>query len=186
MRYPKGVRYFSDSSEYSKYKMELKQFSCPFCRRVGFLNCHGFLWGYASLGSKRVVRGYRFYCSNRGNRGGCGHTYSIVMSSVLRRRQVRAPQLSKFLSLLLCGMSRSAAWSAAASPFSLQHLYRLFDKLSENQSRLRSLLSSFFSPPDSALQDPILHSLEHLRRAFPEAKCPISAFQNRFQEPFPL
>ncbi|RKY40532.1 MAG: hypothetical protein DRP85_08385 [Candidatus Makaraimicrobium thalassicum] len=189
MRYPKpGGLYLSSAAEYDKYKLNLKLKKCPHCGQVGFLNAHGFLWGKTADGSQ-TLRGWRVFCSNRGRRGGCGRTFSIHRSNVLRRRSFRAPQLREFLKALFRGQSRHAAGVAGwLEPLRPRSVYPIWQALQRNLPRLRSLLCRRSPPPDSRQSDPILGPVaqisKHLSCAFPKAACPISAFQAHFQEPF--
>jgi len=176
--------YFTDCGEAGKYKQQLKRKSCPHCGLIGFLICHGYLKGYRDGGSKRSVRACRFFCSNRGRRGGCGRTFPVYFQDVLRRRQVSAPCFWRFILLVLRGMSRRAAWVELEPSFSLRHFYLLWDLVRRRQTVLREALCRLCAPPDSRREDPMLHFFEHLSCAFPTANCPIGAYQVHFQQSF--
>jgi hypothetical protein len=53
-------RFFKDIAAAMEYRRTIKQTACPHCGLIGFLICHGFLWGYGEEGSERVRRGCRF------------------------------------------------------------------------------------------------------------------------------
>lgn len=176
--------YVEDEAEAQRYRRRLKQIRCPHCDRIGFLNCHGFLRGFAEGGNGRTVRGWRVYCRNRDGGGGCGRTHSILLASVLCRRQLRAPRLWKFLSFALRGLSRRAAWRRAGAPFSTRHAYRIWARIERGLGALGAALCRIIDPPESAQTDPLLQVFEHLGRALAPAPCAITAFQARFQTGF--
>jgi hypothetical protein len=175
---------FCTEEEGQAHRVGIKQRRCPCCGEIGFLICHGHLWGYAAPTSEMRRRGHRFFCSNRGNREGCGHTYSILFTRCLPRRQLSAPQLDELIDHLLRGSCRGRARSAAGFPFSLQHVYGVWKTLRTNMPRLRALLCRLCFPPRVRRSEPLLQLFEHLRAAFAHAPSPIEAFQHRFDEPF--
>jgi len=183
MRTPKGKKYCSSEAELFQYKLGLKFISCPHCGRVGFLNGHGFLRGYAEFGQELVVRGRRFFCSNRYRRQGCGRTFSVLLADVLFGFMVRARTLWRFFQMVSNGLSRRAAWIRAGGSFSEQSGYRLWRRLGKAQTPIRARLCRERSPPFSDTPDPLFQLLDHLRCVFPASSCPFSSFQSRFQTP---
>jgi hypothetical protein len=65
----------------------------------------------------RLCRGQRIFCSNRGQRGGCGRTFSIFFADTLPRHTVSATLLWKLLGRLLAASSLKAAAQSLALPF---------------------------------------------------------------------
>ena len=66
----------------------LKQLRCPGCGAAETLNRHSKLYGndpHASDGQAQGQRGQRVWCSNRGQRGGCGRTVSLFLAVMLPR-----------------------------------------------------------------------------------------------------
>lgn len=183
MRYPKGKRYFSNECEIDQYCRDLKLVRCPHCGRVGYLIGHGFLVGYAETGQEMLVRGRRFFCSNRYRRRGCGGTFSVVLSDVLVGFIVRAGTLFAFLQAVADGMSRKAAWERVSGAFSLASGYRLWRRIRVAQGHIKTLLCRQRPPPDSASSEPLVQLLEHLRCVFPSSECPFASFQRCFQAP---
>lgn len=146
---------------------------------------HGFLRGYAERGSEIVVRGRRFFCSNRGRRAGCGRTFSVLLSSVMWGFIVRTLTLFGFVQAVLSGMSRRAAWlGEVAGAFSLSSGYRLYRRLEGAQVALRSWLSRTAPAPACASHEPLAALLAHLGASLPradddEAGNPFATFQLR-------
>jgi hypothetical protein len=183
MRTPKGEKYCSTEAELHQYRLGLKMESCPHCGQTGFLICHGFLRGYAEVGQERVIRGRRFFCSNRHRRRGCGHTFSVLLADVLWGFMVRARTLWRYLQGVSGGLSRKAAWERAQAVFSLRSGYRLWRRLYEAQTHIRSRLIRQCPVPASSAVEPVDQLLAHLQRVFPLAACPLSAYQGHFQAP---
>jgi hypothetical protein len=132
----------------------------------------------------RAVRGQRVFCSNRGQRGGCGRTFSIFLAEVLPRHTFRASFLWNWLIQWLASVSLKAAVEKLRLPFVLETVYRLRRQLRGRLDRLRSLLCREQKPPQSAQSDPLLQTAEHLRAVFARAVCPPAEFQVHFQRPF--
>ena len=163
----------------------LKQFCCPGCGAAETLNWHSTLYGNdPAVADGQVVRGQRVYCSDRGQRGGCGRTFSIWVAERLPRHTFTAPSLWQLLGGLLEGNSVKAAFEEASSlPFALETCYHVLQRLREGLSRIRSLLSGEQKSPSSAQIDPLLQTVEHLRLLFPKSTCPLVDFQIHFQRP---
>jgi len=140
----------------------IKLVACPHCRRCGALIGHGFLRGYAECGSERVVRGRRFFCSDRYLGEGCGHTFSVTLITVLAGFVVRTLTLLCFAQAVLAGLTRRAAWlGAARGAFSLSSAYRLWRRLQAAQSELRARLSRESPAPACAAREPLAQLFGH-------------------------
>jgi hypothetical protein len=163
----------------------LKQQRCPRCGKVEALNRHSVLRGNDPIqASGQCVRGQRVFCSNRGRRGGCGRTFSLVLADVLPRHTLTASLVWQWLVKVLAGFSLKAAAEKLRLPFALETVYRLRRKLRRQLDHLRAQLCREQSPPGSVLSDPLLQTAEHLRAVFPRSQCPPSDFQLHFQRPF--
>jgi hypothetical protein len=131
----------------------------------------------------RSERGQRVWCSNRGQRGGCGRSFSLFLADILPRHTVRASWLWHWLIQRLAGLSLQAAAQAAKAPFAVETFYRVDRKLRCGLERLRTSLCGRIQPPDSSQASPLLQTVEHFERAFPESLCPVADFQLLFQQP---
>jgi hypothetical protein len=133
----------------------LKQQRCQRCDRVGFLNRHSFLYGNdPSDPSGQSLRGQRVFCSDRGHRAGCGHTFSIFLADTLPRHTVTATLLGRLLIALLAGASLKSTADSLGLPLALETLYHLRQRLRRRLDALRSRLCERQSPPDSSQSDP--------------------------------
>jgi hypothetical protein len=124
------------------------------------------------------------FCSNRGQRGGCGRTFSLFLASVLPRHSFTATVLWPLLVALLAPTSVRAAAQSVRLPFALESVYHLLSRLRQRLDVLRSGLCRCQKEPASAQTDPLRQTVEHLQSVFGEAPCPVSAFQIAFQQPF--
>ena len=149
------------------------------------LNRHSILRGNdLAQASSQTVRGQRVFCSNRGQRGGCGKTFSLVLADILPRHTLSASLVWRWLVEALAGLSTKAAAEKLRLPFVLETIYRLRRRLQQGLDLVRTRLCLEQSPPVSIYTDPLLQTVEHLRAVFPDSNCPPSAFQLRFQRPF--
>jgi hypothetical protein len=131
----------------------------------------------------QALRGQRVFCSNRGQRGGCGRTFSVFLAAVLPRHTVTASWLWQLLCRLLKGGSIKAAVEALAPPFALETLYHLLQRLRRRLSDVRGLLCREQKPPVSFQSDPLLQTVEHLQNVCRTEGSVLAAFQLRFQRP---
>ena len=129
-------------------------------------------------------RGQRVYCSNRGLRGGCGRTFAFFLADILPRHTLTAALVWSWLVQVLAGLSHKAAAETLRLPFALETVYRLRRRLRQGLDQVRTRLCREQSPPASAHADPLLQTMEHLRRVFSGGGCPPADFQLRFQHPF--
>ena len=160
----------------------LKQERCPFCERSLSLNRHSFLYGNNPAGANcKMLRGQRVLCSNRGQRGGCGRSFSIFLADILPRHSITAVVLWALLVGLLDGHSLKATAEALRFPFAIESFYHLLKRVRGRLDVVRSLLHGQTPPPSSSRASPLLQTIEHLCTAFPQAECPMQAFQVFFQ-----
>jgi len=184
MRTPKGKSYCSDIAQLNQYLKQIKFVPCPHCGLTGYLIGHGFVRGYSESGQAQHVRGRRFFCSNRYRRRGCGHTFSVLLASVMRRFTVRANTLWHYLQAVADGSNRKAAWQQAQVGFSVQTGYRLLRMFERSQTHIRTLLCCIRPPPESDSQQPLIQLIQHFKASFYMDSCPLEGFQIRFQQPF--
>ncbi len=131
-----------------------------------------------------TFRGQRVYCSNRGQRGGCGRTFALFLADILPRHTLTASLVWSWLVKLLAGFSRKAAAEKLRLSFALETIYRLGRGLPRRLDALRTRLCRNQSPPVSPRTDPLLQTVEHLQTVFPGSRCPPADFQLHFQQPF--
>jgi hypothetical protein len=132
----------------------------------------------------QMIRGQRVFCSPRGRRGGCGHTFCLFLAPVLPRHSFSATGLWALLVRWLAGASVPSAAQSLRLPFALESVYHLLSRLRERLHVLRGCLCRRRPPPESSQRDPLRQTLAHLQRLFPDAVCPVSEFQLAFQQPF--
>ena len=132
----------------------------------------------------QTCRGQRVFCSNRGQRGGCGRTFAFFLADVLPRHTLTASWVWPWLVKLLAGLSLKTAAETLRLPFALETIYRLRRKLQRGLDAVRTRLCREQTPPGSAHADPLLQTVEHLQTVFPRSACPPVDFQLHFQHPF--
>jgi hypothetical protein len=163
----------------------LKHRRCPFCACAESLNRHSFLYGNdPASNSGRVLRGQRVFCSDRGQRGGCGRTFSVFLARSLPRHTVSAPLLWPLLVQLLTGRSIKACAEALRLPFALETIYHLLQRLRRRLDVIRSWLCRRQPAPASQQSAPLGQTVEHLQTVFAQADCPLADYQTQFSAAF--
>lgn len=132
----------------------------------------------------QTCRGQRVFCSNRGQRGGCGRTFCFFLAEVLPRHTLTASLVWPWLVKLLAELSFKAAVEKLRLPFALETMYRLRRRLCRRLDSLRTRLCREQTPPVSVQTDPLQQTVEHLQLVFPRSACPPADFQLQFQQPF--
>lgn len=171
--------FFRDDNEWNTIAERLKQMPCPHCNAVGSLNRHGYLRGFDdSSPQRKPVRAHRIFCSNRNARPGCGRTFSVWHVDKIRRLKVTAGTLWKFLQRAVAD-GIAAAIRAVKCHLSDRTMQRVWQRFDLGQSKIRTALLERCKPPDlSASHRPVAQVLAHLHAAFPDADCPIAAYQH--------
>jgi hypothetical protein len=169
----------------AEHLLVLKQLCCPECGQTETFNRHSKLYGNDpdSTQGGQAQRGQRVWCCPRGQRSGCGKTFSIFLADVLPRHTVRASALASLLDRLLQDSSIKAAVEALGLPYALEGLYHLLQRMRGRLAAIRAALCREQKAPASSQSDPLLQSVEHLRSLFPRSQCPLTAFQLHFQRP---
>jgi len=173
------LRFVRSEGELEVEGRRAKQYACPHCRRLGAVNAHGFLRGYSERGENGVIRGRRFFCSNRGRRPGCGRTFSVLLRYFVAQHMVTATCLSRFVAELLEGGPLAEAWAIATDgAFHLRTGLRLWRRLRLSQGRLRRHLCRFGEAPSSMDHRVYTATWAHLAQSFPENEDQLfAAFQ---------
>ena len=172
--------FYRSAEEWNALAEQLKQTPCPHCKVVGTLIRHGFLYGFdESNPQRKAVRAQRIFCSNRQARRGCGRTFSVWLADKIRRLSLTTGGLWRFLHRAVAG-SILAAIRAVDCHLSDRTLQRIWKRFNHGQSKIRTALLGRCPPPElpaEPAQRPAAQVLAHLHAAFPDALCPIAAFQ---------
>jgi hypothetical protein len=178
-----GVKFVSDAAKLEEMGERAKLRRCPHCHQLGAMNAHGFLRGYSLLGAADMVRGRRFFCSNRGRRPGCGRTVSVLLQMMIAAFTVTTALLASFVASILAGASVRAAWLMASfGVFSERSGYRLWQRLRRAVGHLRSQLLRRQPPPQSQATEPIGQVMEHIRECAPDNTADLfTVFQRHLQ-----
>jgi len=173
--------FYRSAEEWIAIAERLKQTPCPHCKVVGALIRHGFLRGFdESSPQQKTVRARRVFCSNRNARRGCGRTFSVWIADKIRRLSLTTGGLWRFLQHAAAG-SVLGAIRMAACHLSDRTLLRIWKRFDQGQSTIRTALLGRCPPPEAPAepwQRPAAQVLAHLQAAFPDAHCPIAAFQH--------
>jgi hypothetical protein len=159
----------------------LKCLPCPHCHTVGTLNRHGYLYGFDdSSPSHKTLRARRVFCSNRQARPGCGRTFSVWCADKIRRLSLSTACLWRFLQLAVAGSLRAAIRTVHCQR-SERTWQRLWKRFHLAQCTIRTALLARCPPPPLSApppRRPAAQVLAHLQAAFPNADCPVAAFQH--------
>ena len=174
--------FYRDESEWIAIAERLKQTPCPRCKAVGTMIRHGFLYGFDEKSPRRkTVRARRIFCSNRHARPGCGRTFSVWLADKIRRLSLTSRGVCTFLKRV-ANVGIAAAIRAADCHLSDRTMQRIWKRFDRGQSAIRTALFGRCSPPETppepARRPAAAHVLAHLQAAFPDADCPIAAFQH--------
>jgi hypothetical protein len=180
------LHFYRDDHHWLTFAQQLKLTPCPHCTKVGLLIRHGHLYGYdESNSSQTTPRGHRIFCSNRHQRPGCGRTFTVWSADKIRRLSLTADALWRFLTCVVAHSLAAAIRAALDCRRSDRTWQRLWRRFRLGQSNLRTALSSLCPPPQlPASHRPADHVIAHLQAAFPDAPCPITAFQLTLQSFF--
>lgn len=174
--------FYRSDEEWIAIAERLKQTPCPHCKVVGTLIRHGFLRGFdESNPPRRTVRARRIFCSNRQAQRGCGRTFSVWIADKIRRLSLTTASLWRFLQHAAAGPILAAV-RHAAGPLSDRTWQRIWTRFDQAQTKIRTALAGRCPPPQLPLAEPThrpaAQVLAHLQAAFPDAHCPIAAFQH--------
>jgi hypothetical protein len=173
--------FYHSVEEWIAIAERLKLTPCPHCKIVGTLIRHGFLRGFdESNPQRKTVRARRIFCSNRHARRGCGRTFSVWIADKIRRLSLTTGALLRFLQRAVAG-GILAAIRVSDCHRSDRTLLRIWKRFDHGQSKVRTALAGRCPPPELPAEPahrPAAQVLAHLQAAFPDALCPIAAFQH--------
>jgi len=153
--------------------------ACPFCDSAGRLWRNGKYYAKQASG-ETILRGQKILCAN------CRRGFILRLADFVFGHAVRCEEIGRLLECLAQADQPSIprALERSAKPFSIATAYRWFKKLSLVLSVIRAALASRHPPRPSAScqRRPLLETYEHLRQAFIDQPCPLSAYQNCFQK----
>ena len=182
------VQFVADAAALEKRLKRLKLCACPYCGRIGTLNRHDKrrtqAWHRPCAEQAEVCRGQRAWCSTRGRRGGCGRTIMFYFSWVLPGRAITAPMLWRALRRLRVGRNLHTIHRHTARHLTPGAIRTAIKRAGEKLSEIRRRLPGA-PPPGCESDSPMAQTIEHLRSAFPSSICPIMAFQEAYNAPFP-
>jgi hypothetical protein len=184
--------FYRSAEEWNALAERLKQTPCPHCKVFGTLIRHGCLYGFDdSSPQRKTLRARRLFCSNRQRRRGCGRTFSVWVADKIRRLSLTTHTLWQFLQRAAAG-SIAAAIRAADCHLSDRTWQRIWKRFDQGQSTIRTALFGRCPPPEPPAPLPAEPSrrpaaaqvLAHLQAAFPDANCPMAAFQQALRSFF--
>src|SRR3984885_13277347 len=159
--------------------MKISIFRIPGCAHLTFQAIDVFGFDDSSP-RRKTLRARRIFCSNRNARPSCGRTFSAWCADKIRRLSLTTHAVCQFL-------QRAAAHSVAAAVRAADCLrsdrtgQRLWKRFDLGQSKIRTALAARCPPPQPptppARRPAAAQVLAHLQAAFPDAHCPIAAFQ---------
>jgi len=179
-------KFYNSGKDFQQFYCGLKQIACPHCKLIGSLILHGYLSGYDELVyGRKIIRGRRIFCSNRNRRNGCGKTFSILKSNIIKGFNITANSLWGFLNYISNGINKFESFKYINLSFSNTTIYRLFRRFKYQQTKIRTTLSRMHLKPKTfSNKNPVVQTILHLNLAFNHHPCPISAYQEHFQEAF--
>jgi hypothetical protein len=174
--------FYRNFEQWQTLAQRLKLTPCPHCKTVGALIRHGFLYGFDDSNPlRKTLRARRIFCSNRNARPGCGRTFSVWAADKIRRLALTTTALWRFLQRAVAHGSRAASRDCCRQ-LSERTLLRIWKRFNLGQSKIRTALFGCCPmPPLPAAHRPAAQVLAHLQAAFPDALCPIAAFQYTFR-----
>jgi hypothetical protein len=171
-------RFYRTDAEWAALAARLPYTPCPHCHACGCLLQHGYLYGFDERHAQRTARAHRIFCSNRHAHHGCGRTFSVWLAEKIRRLSLTSHGLHDFLQRAVAD-GLAAARRAFVGCLSDRTLLRIWKRFRLAQCILRTALLGRCPPPAVATPPPrpAAQTLAHLLAAFPDADCPIAAFQ---------
>ena len=178
--------FYRSDAEWHALAERLKLTACPHCKKIGTLIRHGCLHGLDETRRKKVLRARRVFCSNRRvTRPGCGRTFSVWLADKIRRLSLSTRSLWRFLQHAVKGSIASAIRAIDCQCKRSERTWqRIWQRFNLGQSRIRTALLARCPPPEpppDSPRRPLAQVVAHLQTAFPDAECPITAFQQTTQ-----
>lgn len=179
-----GLLFFISDLKLQTVCANIKLKQCPYCKKYGMLIFHGFIYGLNEYRNV-VKKGRRIYCSNRGNRSGCGRTISYRLCTYIKQSFLSSETTWQFLSKILNGTSIEKSYYSLNNSFiiSISVLYSIWNKFRNNIYEIRTTLSNTISISDTPTDCPIRETIFHLNNiTHDNCQNPVEAFQLLFQK----
>jgi len=170
---------FYSTKEFELIHKSLKLYKCPYCKISGYLILHGYIKGYETASGNKVIKGRRIFCSNRNNKKGCGHTYSIYKKQYIPGFEIDIKTLSI---IILNSSNLFKGWKENHTGISISSFYRIRNRFNRNIITIRTYLSNRYKPPLLKLNplDLTLKQLNNLNKSIQNA---LAIYQQTFQVP---
>lgn len=159
----------------------MKLFQCPFCKKTGFLILNGIISGFSESSFHIITRGHTVICSaRRAGKRGCGKSFSLFLSKVIKYHTVSTESIWKFLINISSKMTSITAFRTVLDSYSDRTIQRFRCRFKKAQFTIRTNILSLCTAPLCTENDPLLQTIAHLRVAFQNSSDPISDYQIRF------
>jgi hypothetical protein len=162
------------SCEFLNLRLLFRSQPCVHCGSLESLKAHGFL-----RTSKQIIRGVRFYCSGRDSNRGCGKTFSIHFEDYIPKASLSAQQLGEMIKNH--HQPPDISETRPNTKIAKSTRYRWLKKFTICQSFIKARLHFISGPHKEAVGSSCSRTWQHLRKAFPEVDCVITAFQRVLQ-----
>jgi hypothetical protein len=129
--------FYSSLSAIEQQTSQLEFAICRHCQQDRQLVSHGFV--YKKLhGGKRQAVGKRVFCSDRGQRFGCGRTMQLYLDSVVHGMHYAGQVLIAFMAALMIGLSVQHAYRRATGAAECRHAWVWLNRLEQQLSTHRT------------------------------------------------
>lgn len=162
------------SCEFLNLRLLLRSQPCIHCGSRDSLKAHGFL-----RTSNQMIRGIRFYCSRRDTNRGCGKTFSIYFENSIPNASLCTQQVNEII--ISKHQPPDAKKTLTCCKIAKSTRSRWLKKFDASQSFIRPQLYLVTVPDKKATGSICSLTWQHIRRAFPDSSCVMTAFQRVLQ-----
>lgn len=162
------------SCKFLNLRLLLRSQPCLHCGSRESLKAHGFL-----RTPNQIIRGIRFYCSKRDSNRGCGKTFSIHFETSIPNASLSTQQVNEIITTE--HQSPDTQNDLPHTKIAKSTRSRWLKKFDISQSYIRAQLYLVSGPDKKATGSFFSVTLQHIRRAFPDSNCVMTAFQRVLQ-----